>query len=630
MEARVPYEYDTEFDSDSDSDSDHASDSDSDEASEEVELDSTDFYKQLSHLYVDPFDSIMANGSTFIDIEGEGILSALNFECTDKCQNSDCLVEHDSIRDRSIKPPKTNISASVNIIECPVINDLQVVSDNDETAMISLPFESSLPECNSLSATITLNNALGIRNAELKDTLQDLSYKSNIIQSGILTPSEFADAQQLDPAISLIRESFDPKRHKSLQIKDNILCKKNKTGLVPYLPKSLETFLFNCMHFHISSGHRSAETIISAIKDQFFVPDLPRKVKSFCRNCYICSISKSQRMQSAMQGVTKQATYPKQIMSFDIFGGLTDDPDGYTCVYSFMDNFSLFVINIKARSKSMKEILGAFLEVFAIWSQIPLVVCSDNETGLMTTESSDFFASFGILHNPGPAYAHWRLLSESSSIRKSKEFMRSVLFSDPTQSWATALDLGTLALNQTKTIHGFSPVQMFYGNFKPTIPIISQTVQCTTADEYDTLVKERYNEIVKAVNDSRTAANAKRTELINKHRKAKTFDVNQLVWLKALAITPHKAVKVQNKGPFKILEKVNECTYKLSTLSDPDKCDRISHASHMETYKNSVDLTTINFPKINLNPKAAKASKAATPAAMPTMATRAHATKKNK
>jgi hypothetical protein len=95
----------------------------------------------------------------------------------------------------------------------------------------------------------------------------------------------------------------------------------------------------------------------------------------------------------------------------------------------------------------------------------------------------------------------------------------------------------------------------------------------------------------------------KRTDLINRYRKSKQFEKGQLVWLKALAITPQRAVKERNKGPFKILHVINPHTFKLASLSNPNKCERISHASHLEPYRNSIDITPINFPMINIAPK---------------------------
>jgi len=305
-------------------------------------------------------------------------------------------------------------------------------------------------------------------------------------------------------------------------------------------------------------------------------------------------------MQKNVQGKTVQAMFPKHILSFDIFGSVEADEDGNRYVYSFIDNFSLFVINIKAKTKSAKEILAAFLQVFAIWSQIPEIVCSDNETGLMTKESLDFFASFNITHNPGASHSHWRLLSEGSSVKKSKDFMRAVLLSDPTSTWPQALNLGTIALNNTKTIHGYSPLQMFYSNVKTQNSLITEAQTCKDLDTYMQHVQTQYNDLVSKVNASRTNSINTRTKLINEHRKSKDFDVGQLVWLKALNISPNRATKMKNLGPFKIIQKINSHTYKLATLSNPQKCEIISHSTHLEPYKNKIDITPINFPKISI------------------------------
>jgi hypothetical protein len=320
--------------------------------------------------------------------------------------------------------------------------------------------------------------------------------------------------------------------------------------------------------------------MISEINDSFFVIGLKTKVANFCKNCFICSVTKSQRMQSTTQGATKQATAPKQIMSFDIFGSLVPDSDGYKYVYSFIDNFSLFVINIRAKTKTMSEILAAFLQVFAIWSPLPQLVCSDNESGLKTKEAIDFFASFGIRHNPGAAHAHWRLLSEGASIRKSKDFMRTILLTDHKATWTTALALGTIALNQTKIIHGYTPAQLFYGNQKSQNPLISSAQTVGSLDDYLQLVTDKYNKIIAEVNTSRQLSNEKRTNIVNKYRKSKIFEVKQLVWLKSLNISANRAVKAKNLGPFKVIQKMSNHVYKLATLSNPDKCARLAHASH--------------------------------------------------
>ena len=51
------------------------------------------------------------------------------------------------------------------------------------------------------------------------------------------------------------------------------------------------------------------------------------------------------------------------------------------------------------------------------------------------------------------------------------------------------------------------------------------------------------------------------------------------------------------------LGKINDFTFHLARLSNPNKSDRIAHASHLELYKSNVDMTPINFPAIAWNTK---------------------------
>ena len=465
-------------------------------------------------------------------------------------------------------------------------------------------FEKNLPdpEIANINTIFTANNCCGIHNIELKDTLADLAFKSQILKDGKISLANFSQAQLTDKTINEHFQNVkqNPDKFKHLKITQNILHRKTPEGFLPWLPKSLEPILFNSQHFHILAGHKSAKAIIQDIKLDFFVPDLKRKVQNFVKNCVICPQAKSLRMQQSFQGTTLTATRPKQYMSFDIFSGLPENQDGYKYVLTFIDNFSLFVICIKTKQKDMKTLHSAFMQVFAIWSQIPEIVFSDEETALTLAESHDFFKSLDITHKQGSAHAHWRLLSEVGAVKKIKQFLRSILLSNPQLSWEEALHFATIAANNTPTIYKYTPFHLFYGVKNNKNKLISASTQCTTVDEYLETLKTSFNEIVAKVNAQRKQFKAARTDLINKHRASKEFQVNDLVWLKGLNISPNKAVKIVNQGPYKILEKDGTHNYKLARLSNPQNCFKIAHASFLEKYKNNVDLSPINFPRISI------------------------------
>ena len=479
-------------------------------------------------------------------------------------------------------------------------NNLSIIASDDSLYPSLTSFDHSLL---TPTDTFCLNSTVGVNNVRLSDSIADLATKSEILTTGKLSPSEFAKAQRLDKKIQEIRESRDGTNERKFTDKQGILCKKVNDKFLPILPQSLEKFLFNCEHFHVTGGHRSASTIIADLKTKFYVFQLKQKVLQFCKDCYICCITKSQQMRPTTQGTTVKPDLPKQIISFDIFGGLPEDDQGHKWVYTFIDNFSLFVINIKAKTKSTKEILSAFLHVFTVLSTIPEKVVSDNETALMTKEAQDFFNSFSIKHNPGAAHAHWRLLSETAAIKKTKAFLRAACRTDPHQHWSQALSLATFALNNTKTVHGFSPAEVFYGNHKKTNALLETATPVSTLDQYMDKVQSNFEKTLSEVQKSRQTSVNKRSELINQHRLEKQFQEGQLVWLKAIAAATSnkRALKVKNLGPFKILRKINEHTFHLARLSDPAKSDRIAHASHLEPYRAQVDMTPINFPGIAWN-----------------------------
>ena len=483
-------------------------------------------------------------------------------------------------------------------------NQLEKPLTHKESGLRNLDNEThvSYQEISPISAIISLNNCTGIHNLELKDTLADLSMKSNIIRSGQLDVKDFTQAQLTDKFIQPIYEKVKekPESHKNYKIQDNVLLKKTPNGFLPMLPSALEALLFNCKHYHVLSGHMSANAIIKEVQKEFFVPDIKRKVKSFVRHCVICPMAKSLNMRKHLQGTTLQATRPRQYMSFDIFSGLPQDGTDNKYVLTFVDNFSLFVICIVTNSKDMQTLHAAFLQVFAIWSCIPEIVFSDEETALTLADSQDFFNSLQIHHNMGAAHSHWRLLSEVAAVQKIKKFLRSTLFANSNLAWSDALYFATIAANNTPTAYKYSPYELFYGQKSVTNKLIQQTEQVENIEEYMDKLTSKYNNMIREVNQLRQESKEKRAKLINEHRQSKEFPINSLVWLKGLTISPHKAIKVQNKGPYKVIEKIGTHNYKLASLSQPQKCHVISHSSFLENYRNNVDLSPINFPRISL------------------------------
>ena len=62
--------------------------------------------------------------------------------------------------------------------------------------------------------------------------------------------------------------------------------------------------------------------MIADLKTKFFIHNMKQKVMQFCKDCYICAISKSKNMRQLLQGLTEKLEYPKQILLFNVFGGL--------------------------------------------------------------------------------------------------------------------------------------------------------------------------------------------------------------------------------------------------------------------------------------------------------------------
>jgi len=414
-----------------------------------------------------------------------------------------------------------------------------------------------------------------------------------------LTVKDFKDAQELDKDIADFKQEYERAPKKKYLMKQGILHKLVDHIAKPILPKNLEKLYFNSLHFHAFSAHRSADSMIKMARDQYYIPDLEEKVKKFTADCFVCKTHKSQRMRKNMQGITVKPTKPRQICSFDIAGGFESARGGDRYLYLFVDNFSLYCSGITAKTKTEDELRRAFLTIFAQWSEIPEVVVSDQEPGLLTEGMREFFHSLNITHQVGGAYSPHRNVCETAAIRKVKEYVRGAI-AQTNRPWVEAFPMALKCANQTPTYLGYSPQEIHFGNAKKPHALMQTITPVKDLSEYIKQCTKNLKEKWKAIEQRRDDFAKKRQEVANIHRESKDFKVNDLVWVKSLKITPFRATKIFNKGPFIIIKKQGTHNYQLAKPEDPSKCVSISHSNNMSKFRENIDLTPITFPDLEI------------------------------
>ena len=434
---------------------------------------------------------------------------------------------------------------------------------------------------------------------EVDPNLRSFDIKTNILKNGIITVKDFRDAQELDQEIEEERKEFQKNPKKKYQMKQGILHKMVDKVAKPIMPSNLERLYFNSLHFHAFSAHRSADAMIKMAREQYYIPNVEEKIKNFTAECFVCKTHKSQRMHKNVQGVTVKASKPREVCSFDIAGGFEASRGGYKYLYLFVDNFSLFCTAILAKTKTEEELRRAFLTVFAQWSQIPDVVVSDQEPGLLTEGMREFFHSLNIFHNVGGGYSPHRNLCETAAVRKIKEYVRAVI-AQTNEPWIDAVPMAVICANQTTTYLGYTPSQMHYGDTKKPHSLINTVTPVKSIDDYIKVCTKNHKTLRKLIEEKRKEYTTKRQETANKHRASKDFKVNDLVWVKSLKITPFRATKMFNKGPFIIIKKQGTHTYHLAKPEEPDKSVSICHANNMSKFRENLDLTPITFPDLEI------------------------------
>jgi hypothetical protein len=184
---------------------------------------------------------------------------------------------------------------------------------------------------------------------------ESLELNLGIITDGKISIESFREAQSLDEDIaSMLRKPL-----RGYHINKGILIKKVNTVDKLVLPDNLLQSLLFSLHFSIYGLHNSRKKIMEIINQLYYVPNLAKKVNDYTANCYFCMTIVLPNTPRHTIGRIPKPIAPRVSYSFDILPGLPNS-NGFTMIYIFVDDFSLYSILVPAKSKSAPELLQAF------------------------------------------------------------------------------------------------------------------------------------------------------------------------------------------------------------------------------------------------------------------------------
>jgi len=266
---------------------------------------------------------------------------------------------------------------------------------------------------------------------------------------------------------------------------------------------------------------------------------------------------------------------------------ITDLPktnSGYTAIFVVIDRFSKMAHFIPCDMDGLDSLKTAklFLKVIALHG-VPDSIVSDRDPRFKSAFWQSLMKLLGVKLNISSAY-HAQTDGQTERTNRTLEHILRPYCSYDQDNWDELLPMAEFAFNNAPSATtGVSPFQANYGRHPRTPSTLGISVPApasvTLADDLRAIHQDMHDRIIKAQAHQKEHADKRRSDL--------DFNIGDKVLLSTENIKttrPSKKLDFRRAGPFKIIAKVGNVSYKLDLPASMAALHPVFHISMLEPY----------------------------------------------
>jgi hypothetical protein len=333
-----------------------------------------------------------------------------------------------------------------------------------------------------------------------------------------------------------------------------------------YVPKdpNLRAKIVSLCHNSPSAGHPGRRGTLELVNRFYWWPGRTAFVSKYVAGCDTCQRCKPARHPRSVLQPHDVPEGPWQTVGVDLITGLPP-VGGYDAIVVYIDHYSKQVHVIPTTTEVDAEGIADihYREIFRLHG-IPTKIVSDRGPQFAARLMRALYHKLGITHALTTAY---HPQSNGQTERANQEVEKHLrLFTNARQDdWVSFLPTAEFVLNnRTHASHQLSPFEVMYG-FRPdfTVPVGPPTKFPALDTRLQTL-RETRREAEAALRIEKRA----QKETFETHKpKPHSFCPGERVWLSSKDIaltTSSRKLAPRQLGPYKIIERTGELTYKLA------------------------------------------------------------------
>ena len=394
----------------------------------------------------------------------------------------------------------------------------------------------------------------------------------------IFSPADLKREQAADPSLFKVRQFAREGKevHGVLYLyKKDILLRvvTDKTGTKHskvVVPKKMRARVLSFGHDHAMAGHLGFNKTAERIRAEFWWPGFLTEIKRYCASCDTC-----QRVQpkgrTPKVPLCKVATIDVMFkkVAADIIGPIipmSDSKKQYILVV--VDYGTRYPEAIALKDIKAKTIAEALWEM---WTRlgIPDQIVTDQGrqfTGTLMREVNEFLRIKHSVTAPFHPQANGLVEKFNGTL---KSMMKKMALEQP-KKWDTFIPALLFAYREApQESTGFSPFEMLYGKrVKGPMQILRETWtqeeltgEVKTSAQYVVDLRNKIEQTCELAKENLSKANQRQARYFNKRTKERVLKIGQEVLL--LLPTKHNKLELTWKGPFRVIEQINEMDYRI-------------------------------------------------------------------
>lgn len=498
-------------------------------------------------------------------------------------------------------PSKSNPSDSLSRLPMSSDKLFDTLPSNSET--VTMPTATKSPVVAEPSADIPSGNSLQINSIDvpqddnmivslghgtLKDALAN-DADLTVVRSWIENSSRPNKSSDLSPSLSTYYHSFD-----RLKIDNNGVVlrrwestRKNESSRwLICVPKSLQTKVIELSHNLPSSGHLGLIKTLERVRSRFYFPKMYTLIQLFTNACLVCHKKNKQHTTIKAPITPQSGKEPGHVVHMDLMEALPKS-NGYHAILVVIDSFTKWTECVPLRNTKAETVARAFLNTWISRQGVPCQLHTDRGGNVDTANIiKELVKMLNITKTRNLSYRPQSNAQAERAIGTIKSMLWKFCQENP-KNWITVIDQVMFGYRTSiNATTNYSPFFLDKGRH-PRFPLdlaLGVEISSVMGDTYSECAFSLYHKLQNAYQF--VHQNIKARQDYNKKRydeksHIRLYNVGDwvYVWKPAPAYCNHRVFYDHFRGPFKIVEKVTDFSYKIELRKD--RFD-IVHMEHLK------------------------------------------------